>query len=395
MSALEGIRVLDLTQFEAGPSCTELLAFLGADVIKVEDPKRGDQGRFMGMGPGNDSMYFLLLNLNKRSVTLNLKTDEGRELFLKLVPNFDVLVENFSLGTMEKFGLGWDVLHEKFPKLIYASVRGFGDSGPYAQFKSFDMIGQAAGGAMSVNGRPDGPPERLGVTLGDTGTGVHLAVGILAAYIQRQQTGEGQRVELSMQEAVMNYTRVAMLSHYLSGQPTYRRGNPLKYMSADLYACAGGGPNDYAYIVASLPQMWDGVLKTIDRTDLIGDKEWSNPAWRSQNWDEVHGLIEAWTIERDKFEVMEALGANGVPCSAVHDTGDLLASKHMRERGMVVHMEHPAGTYDVPGNPIRLSDSPTEVTRAPLLGEHNAEMYGALLDLGPDDLAKLAEKGVI
>ena len=395
MAALDGIRILDLTQFEAGPSCTELLAFLGADVIKVEDPKRGDQGRFMGMGPGNDSMYFLLLNLNKRSVTLNLKTDEGRDLFLKLLPSFDVLVENFSLGTMEKFGLGWDVLREKFPKLIYASVRGFGDSGPYAAFKSFDMIGQAAGGAMSVNGRPDGPPERLGVTLGDTGTGVHLAVGILAAYIQREQTGEGQRVELSMQEAVMNYTRVAMLSHYLSGQPTYRRGNPLKYMSADLYACAGGGPNDFAYIVASLPQMWDGVLKTIDRTDLIGDKEWSNPAWRSQNWDEVHALIESWTIERDKFDVMEALGANGVPCSAVHDTGDLLASKHMRERGMVVLMEHPAGTYDVPGNPIRLSDSPTEVTRAPLLGEHNAEVYGELLDLGPDDLAKLAENGVV
>jgi formyl-CoA transferase len=393
--ALDGIRICDLTQFEAGPSCTELLAFLGADVVKVEDPRRGDQGRFMGMGPGNDSMYFLLLNLNKRSVTLNLKTEEGRDLFLKLLPSFDVLVENFSLGTMERFGLGWDVLHEKFPKLIYASVRGFGDSGPYAQFKSFDMIGQAAGGAMSVNGRPDGPPERLGVTLGDTGTGVHLAVGILAAYIQRQKTGDGQRVELSMQEAVMNYTRVAMLSHYLSGQPTYRRGNPLKYMSADLYRCAGDGPNDYAYVVASLPQMWDGVLKTIDRTDLIGDQEWSSAAWRSQNWEQVHDLIESWTADRDKWTVMEALGANGVPCSAVYDTADLLTHRHMRERGMVQRMEHPAGTYDVPANPIRLSGSPTEVTRAPLLGEHNAEVYADLLGLGEDQLTRLSKDGVI
>ena len=394
--ALDGIRICDLTQFEAGPSCTELLAFLGADVVKVEDPKRGDQGRRMGMGPSDDSMYFLLLNLNKRSVTLNLKSDEGRELFLKLLPHFDVVVENFSLGTMERFGLGWDVLHERFPKLIYASVRGFGDSGPYAPFKSFDMIGQAAGGAMSVNGDVDGPPQRLGVTLGDTGTGIHLAVGILAAYIQRQRTGEGQRVELSMQEAVMNYTRVAMLSHYLSGTPTLRRGNPLKYMSADLYPCAGDGPNDYVYLVSPLPDMWDGVLKTIDRTDLIGDEDHASPAWRSQHWDDVHALIESWTHERDKWSVMEAFGANGVPCSAVYDTGDLLTHRHMRERGMVATMEHPqAGTYDVPGNPVRLSSSPTEVTRAPLLGEHNAEIYRELLGLDEAELTRLTKGGVV
>jgi formyl-CoA transferase len=275
-------------------------------------------------------------------------------------------------------------------------VRGFGDSGPFSPFKSFDMIGQAAGGAMSVNGEPDGPPQRLGVTLGDTGTGVHLAVGILAAYVQKQRTGEGQRVELSMQESVMNYTRVAMLSHYLSGKPTFRRGNPMKYMSADLYACKGGGPNDYAYIVSPLPDMWDGVLKSIDRTDLIGHEDFSHPAWRSNNWDEVHELIESWTSERDKFVVMETMGGNGVPCSAVFDTGDLLAHPHLRERGMVQEMTHPqAGTYDVPANPIRLSSSPTHVTRAPLLGEHNAEIYEELLGLSEDELSRLASDGVI
>jgi formyl-CoA transferase len=186
-----------------------------------------------------------------------------------------------------------------------------------------------------------------------------------------------------------------MLSHYLSGKPTYRRGNPMKYMSADLYRCAGGGPNDYAYIVSPLPDMWDGVLKSIDRTDLIGDKDWSHPAWRSQNWDEVHALIESWTSERDKWTVMETLGANGVPCSAVYDTGDLLTHRLMRERGMVQTMEHPAGTYDVPGNPVRLSASPTEVTRAPLLGEHSAEVYGELLGLSEDDVAQLRADGVI
>lgn len=394
--ALEGIRICDLTQFEAGPSCTELLAFLGADVIKVEDPVRGDQGRRLGMGPADDSMYFLLLNLNKRSVTLNLKSDEGRELFHRMLPRFDVLVENFTLGTMDRLGLGWETLRQTHPALIYASVRGFGDSGPYAPFKSFDMIGQAAGGAMSVNGEPDGPPTRLGVTLGDTGTGIHLAVGVLAAYVQRQRTGEGQRVELSMQEAVMNYTRVAMLSHYLSGKPTFRRGNPMKYMSADLYACAGGGPNDYAYIVSPMPDMWDGVLKTIDRTDLIGHEDWSSPAWRSSNWDEVHELIESWTAGRDKFAVMETMGANGVPCSAVFDTGDLLTHPHLRERGMVATVEHPqAGTFDVPGNPVRLSSSPTDVRRAPLLGEHNEEVYGELLGTDADSLARLKAAGVI
>jgi formyl-CoA transferase len=394
--ALEGIKVLDLTQFEAGPACTELLAFLGADVIKVEDPARGDQGRGMGMGPGSDSMYFLLLNLNKRSITLNLKTDEGRELFLQLLPKFDVLVENFALGTMERFNLGWDVLREHHPGLIYGSVRGFGDSGPYASFRSFDMIGQAAGGAMSVNGGEGEPPQRLGVTLGDTGTGVHLAVGLLAAYVQRQRTGEGQRVELSMQEAVMNYTRVAMLSHYLTGGiPTMRRGNPLKYMTADLYTCSGDGPNDYAYVVATNTTMWEGILKTIDRADLIGHEEWSSGGWRSQNWDEVHELIEAWTRKRDKFDVMCEMQNNGVPCSAVFDTGDLLVSDHLRDRGMVVRMEHPVGTYDVPGNPVHMSASDVGVTRAPLLGEHSDEVYAELLDLGTDDLARLRSNSII
>lgn len=394
--ALDGLRVCDLSQFEAGPSCTELLAFLGADVVKVEDPKRGDQGRLMGMGRGTDSMYFLLLNLNKRSVTLNLKSAQGVELFKRMLPSFDVLVENFTLGTLDRLGIGWDALREIHPGLIYASVRGFGDSGPLSAFKSFDMVGQAAGGAMSVNGVVDGPPTRLGITLGDTGTGVHLAVGILAAYIQRQRTGVGQRVELSMQEAVMNYTRVAMLSHYLSGEPTRRRGNPIKYMSGDLYRCAGDGQDDFAYMLAPSPVMWDGVLKTIERTDLVGDEEWSSGLWRAQHWDEVHDLIETWTVSRNKFAVAEAFQTNGVPCSAVFDTGDLLAHEHLRTRGAVATVEHPdIGTFDVPGNPVRLDASPTTVTRSPLLGEHNADVYGELLGLGESEIARLRSVGVI
>jgi formyl-CoA transferase len=199
-----------------------------------------------------------------------------------------------------------------------------------------------------------------------------------------------------MQEAVMNYTRIAMLSHYLSGTPTLRRGNPLKYMTADAYRCAGGGENDYAYIVAPNPDMWDGVLKTIDRTDLIGHEDWSATLWRARNWDQVHELIEGWTVSRDKFAVAEAMQANGVPCSAVFDTGDLLTDAHLRERGMVATVDHPhAGSFDVPGNPVRLSASPSEITRAPLLGEHSADVYRELLDLDEAELARLAEAGVI
>jgi formyl-CoA transferase len=396
--ALEGLRILDLSQFEAGPSATELLGFLGADVIKIEDPVRGDQGRSLGIGRNGsaDSMYFQLLNLNKRSATLNLKDERGRDLLLEMLPRFDVLVENFALGTMERLGLSWETLRERHPGLIYASIRGFGDTGPYADYKAFDMAGQAAGGAMSVNGEADGPPMRLGITLGDTGTGVHLAVGILAAYIERERTGAGRRVEVSMQEAIMNFSRVAMLQQYFTNEPTPRRGNPLKYMTADLFACAGGGPNDYVYIVANGPVMWDGVLKTIDRTDLIGDEDWSSAIWRSNNFDEVRAIVEPWTSRHDKFDAMARLQANGVPCSAVFDTGDLLTDDHLRSRGMVADIDHPeVGSFEVPGNPVRIEGSSVGVTRAPLKGEHTTDVYAEVLGLAPADVDRLRSDGVV
>ncbi|MGH7894882.1 MAG: CaiB/BaiF CoA transferase family protein, partial [Candidatus Binatia bacterium] len=260
MAALTGIRILDLTQFEAGPSCTELLAWLGADVVKVESPVGGDQGRaLMRDLPGTDSYYFLLLNANKRSVTLNLKDERGRALFEQMVPQFDVLIENFTLGTLEKWGLGWDALSTIHPGLIYATIRGFGDSGPYAPFKAFDMIAQATGGAMSLNGELGGPPIKLGVTLGDTGTGIHCAVGILAAYVQRLRTGRGQRVEVSMQDAVVNFVRPSLMAHYITGQPTIRIGNRVPLLApTDLYRCAPGGANDYVYMMINSVAMWEG-----------------------------------------------------------------------------------------------------------------------------------------
>lgn len=397
MQALDGMRILDLTQFEAGPSCTELLAWLGADVVKVEPPQRGDQGRMLATADAADSYYFILLNANKRSVTLNLATDEGRDILKRMLPSFDVLVENYTLGTLEKWGLSWDVLHEINPSLIYASVRGFGNSGEYSPYKAFDMIAQATGGAIAMNGEFGGPPVRLGVTLGDTGTGVHLAVGILAAYVQRMQTKRGQRVEVSMQEAVVNYTRVSMTGRYITGTPSRRTGSRQPHLApTDLFRCAPEGPNDYAYMMITTRDMWDGVLKTIGREDLIGHAEWSSTRWRNAHFDECKELVESWTRQHDKFTVMKHMAENGVPCGAVFDSEDILTNDHLAKRGMVVDIEHPTrGPMRFPGNPVRLEDSPTTVWRAPLLGEHNAEVYAELLGMKDAEVERLREAGVV
>lgn len=397
-TALARVKVLDLTQFEAGTSCTEMLAWLGAHVVKVEPPQGGEQGRrAFAEKPGQDSVYFLLLNANKKGVTLNLKSEEGRNLFKTLVPKFDVVVENYSLGTMESLGLGYDVLRSLNPRLIYATIKGFGTYGPYSAYKSFDMIAQAAGGAMSVTGLPGSPPVKPGPTIGDTGTGLHCAIGILAAYIQRLETGEGQKVEVAMQDAIVNFTRVAMLSHYLTGKPVQRQGNRILGMApGDIYPCAPEGPNDYVYLTASSEEMWESLLRVIGRKDLIGDERYSSPAARSKHAEEVHALVAAWIRTQDKFTAMQLIGEAGVPCGAVLDTGDLLVNEHLKQRGMIVQIDHPQRPgFTMPGCPVQLSESPTTVQPAPLLGQHNAEVYGELLGLSESHLAGLKERGVI
>ena len=319
--ALEGIKVIDLTQFEAGTSCTEALAWLGADVIKVEEPKNGDPGRRSRTDiPGVDSFYFIVLNLNKRSVTLNLRSQEGKSMFLEMVRQGDIVAENMSPGAMERLGLSYDVLKEVNPGIILARIKGFGTSGPYADFKAFDMIAQAMGGAMTMTGFPGSPPLKPGPTIGDTGTGLHAAIGILGALWQRQQTGQGQVVEVSMQDCVVNFCRPRLRSYYETGEPLDRPGNHVVGggVPGDIYKCMPGGPDDYCfiYIQPVLPHMWDDLLKVIGREDVVGDANYSDPKWRSDHEEEVNSMIEAWTTKRTKFEVMELLGAAGVPAGA-------------------------------------------------------------------------------
>jgi len=394
VAALDGMKVLDLTQYEAGTSSTQYLAWFGADVVKVEYPGRGDPGRAVA-GSGKDSLYFLSFNHNKKSVAINLSTPEGKDLFLRMLPKFDVVVENFSLGTMEKLGLGYDVLSQLHPPLIYATVKGFGTWGPYSKFKCFDMVAQAAGGSFSVTGYEDGPPMRPGATFGDTGSGMHCAMGILAAYIQRQRTGRGQMVEIAMQETIASFMREEMSQREWRTQPIMRRGNRT-VVPTDLYPCAPGGKNDYAYLFVVTQQMWDSMCAVIGRPELADDPKFATVRDRHQNGDELWEIIAEWTRERTKWEVMETMGEAGVPCSAVYDTIDLLDDRHLKARGQVKVVEHPVvGPVQMMAPPIHLSDSDVEMVAAPLLGQHTAEVLAGVLGMGEAEVSALAERGVL
>ncbi len=395
--ALEGIRVLDLTQYEAGPSSTQMLAWLGAEVIKIEPPA-GEPGRTaLSDKRGEDAWFFLLLNSCKKGVTLNLKSPRGRGMFEEMVKTADVVVENMGPGAMERLGLGYEALRRLNPRIIAASVKGFGSGGPYSDYKSFEWIAQAMAGAMSMTGWPDGPPTRAIGGLADTGAGLHTAIGILAAIIQRQATGVGQQIEVAQQDSVVNLLRIHLRDTYVNGQPAPRRGNLSPAASpSNIYRCRPFGPNDYVFIHCATVEMWKTLTTIVGRPELGDDPRYADRRDRVQFVDEIDAMIEAWTEKRTKHEVMEILAGAGIPCGAVLDSSEVLADKHLRQRGFIVDLEHPRrGPYPMPGNPVRLSDSPTDVVRAPLLGEHNAEVYGKLLGYEPADLDGLRRDGVI
>ena len=410
--ALEGVRILDMTHVQSGPTCTQLLAWFGADVIKVERAGVGDatRGQLRDV-PDADSLYFTMLNHNKRSITLDTKNEKGKEVFERLLRCCDVIVENFAPGALDRMGFPWEKIQEINPKIIYASVKGFG-KGPYQDCKVYENVAQCTGGASSTTGFDDGPPTVTGAQIGDTGTGLHLAIGILAALVQRQSSGLGQRVECAMQDGVMNLCRVKFrdqqrLQHGpLTEYPQFPNGEFGTSVPRSGNASGGGqpgwavktkpgGPNDYVYVIIQ-PPGWAHLMRVIGREELIDDPEWSTPQKRLPKLDQCFDMIEEWTKTKTKFEVMETLNPLNVPCGPILSIEELINEEALVKTGTVVEVDHPErGKYRTVGNPIKLSDSPTEVKRSPLLGEHTEEILVDVLGYGAEEIESLREAGAV
>jgi len=407
--ALEGLRILDMTHVQLGPSATQILAWLGADVIKVELPGRGDITRTQLRDvPDVDSLYFTMLNCNKRSITLNTKTDRGKEIFRKLIAVSDVLVENFAPGALDRQGFTWETIRAINPRIIYASGKGFG-TGPYVDCKAYETVAQAMGGSMSTTGWADGAPTSTGAQIGDSGTGIHLVAALLAAVIQREKTGRGQRVEVAMQDCVMNLCRVKMrdqqrLQHGpLKEYPTKEFGDTVPRSGnasgggqpGNALKCKGGGQNDYIYVIIQ-PPGWEPLMNLVGRQELIADSAYATPEARLSHLDECFGIIEEWTQKHDKLDVMKTLNKLNVPCGPIMSLKELMEDSSLVSRGMVVDVEHPQrGTFRTVGCPLQLSDSPVEVKTSPGLGEHTDEILEKVVGYGGAEIAKAREEGAI
>src|SRR3984957_19275186 len=388
---LAGIRVLDLTQFEAGTTCTEALAWMGADIAKVEPP-RGEAGR-TGFG---DAYYFMMYNANKRSLTVNLKSERGLELVKEMVKKADVMAENFAPGAVERLGLGYDVVSAINPGIIYAQIKGFGAGSPFENGLAFHPIPRAAGGSMSITGEPGGKPIKPGPTIGDTGTGMLMAFSIVSALFDRVQTGKGRRLQVAMQDSVMHYSRGAFITQARTGKAAPRRP-PANNPPGGIYPCKPGGPNDYVYLLTSRanPEHWPRLLKLIGREDLIGDERYATPAARLQREAEVDELVTGWTQQRTKDEAMTQLSGVGVPAGAVLDSMELTNEPSFRARGILQTMTHGERTMTMPTWPVRFDGVPSEVRPAPLLGEHTAEVLADWLGLDTDAVAGLRRDGIV
>ncbi|MCX5164338.1 formyl-CoA transferase [Streptomyces sp. NBC_00264] len=406
--ALEGVRVLDMTHVQSGPSATQLLAWLGADVVKLEAPSGDITRRQLRDLPGVDSLYFTMLNCNKRSITLNVKSERGKEILTELIRRSDVLVENFGPGAVDRTGFTWERIQEINPRIVYASIKGFGE-GPYTAFKAYEVVAQAMGGSMSTTGFQDGPPLATGAQIGDSGTGIHAVAGILAALFQRESTGRGQRVNVAMQHAVLNLCRVK-----LRDQQRLQHGPLAEYPNEDFgdevprsgnasgggqpgwaVKCAPGGPNDYVYVIVQ-PVGWQPLCALIGRPELADAPEWATAEARLPRLDKMFQLIEEWSSALPKWDVLEQLNAHDIPCGPVLSTKEIVEDESLAANGMVVRVEHPErGTFTTVGSPLKLSDSPVDVVTSPLLGQHNEEVYTGELGLSDEELRLLKTDGVI
>ena len=400
--ALEDLRVVDLTQWEAGTSCTEYMAFMGADVIKIEAPGRGESGRIVGSTKeeresGIDSWYFILLNANKRGITLNLKSEKGVEIFKEMVKKADVVVSNFLPGTMEKLGIDYSVLSKIKPDLVYAENSGFGKGGPYSSYPSFDTIAKAAGTALSNTGTADGPPLNPGPSIGDTGSGMHMLCAILAALHYRDRTGEGQEIDMAMTDNIINLNRIHFRSAIESGKPQPRSGGGVPgYVPWDIYKSKGDKPNDYVFIAARQPHQYKALMKLIGREELATDELVDDIPLRWKRRDEITKAIEAWTTQRDKVEVFHTLAKAVIPCAPVLDTMEALTDPHFTRRGMIFDAEHPKrGKHKMLGMPVKMSKSGFDYSPAPLLGQHNEEVLSELFGYSKEKVAELKDEGII
>ena len=412
--ALDGVRILDFTHVQSGPTCTQLLAWLGADVIKVERPGQGDatRGQLRDL-PGVDSLYFTMLNHNKRSVTINTKSAEGLKVLDRLIATCDVLVENFAPGALDRMGITWEHIQSVNPRMIVASIKGFG-AGPYEACKVYENVAQCAGGSASTTGMPDGPPMVTGAQIGDSGTGLHLALGIVAALYQRTHSGRGQKVFAPMQDAVLNLCRVKLRdqqrlerTHTMHEYPQYPDG---KFGDAVPRAgnASGGGqpgailkckgwetdPNAYIYFITQ-SGVWPAVCEVIGEPDWINDEAYATPQARLLHLKPIFARIEQWTMGKTKFEAMDILNRHDIPCGPILSMKEIASEPSLRATGTVVEVDHPKrGKYLSVGNPIKMSDSPTQVKRSPLLGEHTDEVL-AQLGFSPDDVAQLRAEGAV
>ena len=414
MKALEGVRILDMTHVQSGPTCTQLLAWFGADVIKVERPGVGDatRGQLRDI-PDVDSLYFTMLNHNKRSITLNTKSVEGKNIFTRLIEECDVMVENFAPGALDRMGFTWERIQEINPRMIYASVKGFGP-GPYEDCKVYENVAQCTGGGASTTGFDGGPPTVTGAQIGDSGTGLHLALGIVAALFQRVTSGRGQRVECAMQDGVLNLCRVKLrdqqrLAHGpLTEYPQYPNGTFGEATPRAGNASGGGqpgwvvrcrgwetDPDAYTYVIAQAAA-FEGLARTIGHEDWLDDPEWNTPKGRLSKLEKMFEEIEKWTMTKSKFEVMEILNPLNVPCGPVLSMKELAEEESLRASGTVVEIEHPTrGKYVSVGNPIKLSDSTTAVERSPLLGEHTDQILSEVLGMDSADIEAARSVGAV